>query len=205
MNIPRHKVFISYYHAEDQYYKNVLIKASDLFMDCSVHENDIDANDDMTDEQVRREIRDRYISDATVLLLLCGKRTKERKYIDWEIQAAMTDYDNNPKMGIVVVNLPSIKGLQNIRSVFGEEDKQYFPTMNWVSASSEYSVLKSEHPYLPERIVKNMIRDGVKIPIIDWDQFSQSPIRLKGLIDVAFNHRKEQDYDTSERLRRRNS
>ena len=205
MDIPKHKVFISYYHAEDQNYKNALIGASDLFKDCSVHEDEVDADDNMTDEQIRREIRDKYISDATVLLLLCGRHTKERKYIDWEIQAAMTDYDNNPKMGIVVVNLPSIKGLQKVRSVFGEEDKQYFPSIAWVSASNDYSTLKEEYPYLPERIVKNMTRNDVKISIIDWEQFSQYSMRLKGLIDVAFNHRKEQDYDISEKLRRRNS
>lgn len=159
----------------------------------------------MTDEQVRREIRDNYISDATVLLLLCGERTKERKYIDWEIQAAMTNYDNNPQMGIVVVNLPSIENRQKIRSVFGTEDKQYFPIIEWVSASNDYDIIKNDYPFLPERIVNNIIRTNVKIPIIDWNQFSQNPFRLKGLIDVAFNHRKEQDYDISAKLRRRNS
>jgi hypothetical protein len=81
----------------------------------------------MTDEQIRREIRDDYIAGATVLVLLCGEHTKERKYIDWEIQAAMTDAETNHKMGIVVVNLPSIERFHRIRSAYGADDKKYFP------------------------------------------------------------------------------
>lgn len=50
-NIPLHKVFISYYHADDQYYKNQLINmreygyygnSQSIFEDYSVHENEID-------------------------------------------------------------------------------------------------------------------------------------------------------------------
>lgn len=52
MYIPRHKVFISYYHHDDQYYKNKLISFKEInpntrqqqsiFEDYSVHENEID-------------------------------------------------------------------------------------------------------------------------------------------------------------------
>lgn len=68
-NIPRHKVFISYYHADDQYYKNYLIGMNEyvpymgyqsIFDDYSVHENEVD-DTGLTDEQVRRIIRDDYI------------------------------------------------------------------------------------------------------------------------------------------------
>ncbi len=38
-NVPRHKVFISYYHKDDQEYKNRLIQALDSrFVDKSVRE-----------------------------------------------------------------------------------------------------------------------------------------------------------------------
>ena len=87
MSIAKHKVFISYYHKDDQEFKNALLDANDeygLFEDYSVHEDEID-DTGMTDEQIRCEIRDNYIKNATVLLLLCGENTRKRKYIDWEI------------------------------------------------------------------------------------------------------------------------
>ena len=98
-DIPRHKVFISYYHADDQYYKNYLIGMKEyipnfgyqsIFDDYSVHENEVD-DAGLTDEQVRRIIRNDYIQDATVLVLLCGQNHKRRKHIYWEIHAAMYD------------------------------------------------------------------------------------------------------------------
>ena len=111
--IERHKVFISYYHFDDQYYKNKLIemnhfnfeklKYESIFEDYSVRNGDID-DTFMTSEQIRRKIRDEYIKDATVLILLCGKNTKKRKHVDWEIHAAMYDSEVNPQMGIIVIN-----------------------------------------------------------------------------------------------------
>lgn len=85
-NIPRHKVFISYYHNDDQAYKDYLINMKEynpqtkqyqsIFDDYSVHENEID-DTGLTSEQIRRIIRDEYIKDATVLILLCGQNTKK--------------------------------------------------------------------------------------------------------------------------------
>lgn len=106
MSIDRHRVFISYYHHDDQVYKDILInmkefdrstmRTQSIFEDCSVHQDEID-DTDMTDEQIRREIRDNYIKDATVLILLCGQNTKRRKFIDWEIHAAMYDMKTSGK------------------------------------------------------------------------------------------------------------
>lgn len=45
INIPRHKVFISYYHKDDQWYKDQLLALNEvynLFDDYSVHEDEID-------------------------------------------------------------------------------------------------------------------------------------------------------------------
>ena len=71
--INRHRVFISYYHNDDQYYKDDLINMKEydyekkqyisIFDDYSVHENEID-DTGMTDEQIRCEIRDNYIKNA---------------------------------------------------------------------------------------------------------------------------------------------
>ena len=78
MNIPRHKVFISYYHKDDQQYKNHLINMKEfnsqtwqyqsIFDDYSVHENEID-DTGLTSEQIRCIIRDEYIKDARPIMI----------------------------------------------------------------------------------------------------------------------------------------
>ena len=82
----KRKVFISYHHSNDQIYKDSLIKFNDenkIFIDMSVDTGDID--DQLTDETIRQKIRDEYLKNSTVTILLVGTETKYRKHIDWEI------------------------------------------------------------------------------------------------------------------------
>lgn len=208
MSVDRHKVFISYYHKDDQYYKNYLLQLNswyNIFDDYSVHENEVD-DSGLTDEQVRRIIRDDYIQDATVLVLLCGQNTKHRKHIDWEIHAAMYDSDVNPQMGILVINLPSIKSEQ-VMVACGESEEQVMGNSytTWTPIQKDVTYIKNVCPYLPDRIVTNIARDNVSITVVNWDIIANDTDKLKYLIDNAFNRRKINDYDHSEPLRRRNS
>lgn len=208
MSIPKHKVFISYYHADDQDYKNALLKANewyDLFDDYSVHENEVD-DTGLTDEQVRRIIRDDYIQDATVLVLLCGQNTKRRKHIDWEIHAAMYDSDVNPKMGILVINLPSISGNQGMIACGNDEEQVMGDSYTkWTPLQKDITYIENSYPYLPHRLVTNVARTDVSISIVNWSVIESNFEKLKYLIDKAFDRRKTNEYDHSEPLRRKNS
>lgn len=205
MNIPRHKVFISYYHYDDQYYKNELLRLNNyynFFDDYSVHENEIN-DDNLSSESIRRIIRDDWMQNATVLLLLCGQNTKKRKHIDWEIHTAMYDSRTNPQMGIVVVNLPTISQTQ--RST-GNDDKQYFGYgINWVASSRDRTILEQDYPYMPSRIIDNFEKSDVHIPVVNWSTISNDYNNLAGLIDIAYNKRSLNHYDHSTSLRRNNS
>lgn len=208
--IERHKVFISYYHFDDQYYKNKLIemnhfnfeklKYESIFEDYSVRNGDID-DTFMTSEQIRRKIRDEYIKDATVLILLCGKNTKKRKHVDWEIHAAMYDSEVNPQMGIIVINLPEIN--QGISVSEDSEKNLVGPNTNWrlLSTRDEYESL---YPYMPSRIIDNFVKN-VPITVVDWNRISSDPNILMQLIDNAFKRRKNISYDHSTPLRKNNS
>lgn len=211
-NIPRHKVFISYYHNDDQYYKDKLIEMKEfdilksqnvsIFDDYSVHENEID-DMNMTDEQIRCEIRDNYIKNATVLILLCGKNTKKRKHIDWEIHAAMYDSDTNPQMGILIINLPSVSG--KMLACGKDEENAMGPCASWVPASKEIEKVRHDHPFLPERIITNMSRSEVNISVANWNNIFENTEAIKLLIDNAFKRRETNYYDHSTPLRRKNS
>src|ERR1039458_9830328 len=89
---PKHKVFISYHHENDQTYKEVLTLINDvhkIFIDGSVDVGEID--DDLDDQAIRRIIRDDYLQDSTVTIVLVGTETKKRKHVDWEIYSSMYD------------------------------------------------------------------------------------------------------------------
>lgn len=203
MIISKHKVFISYYHKEDQNYKNELLRLNsiyDIFDDNSVHENDID-DTGLTSERIRQIIRDDYIQDATVLILLCGQNSKKRKHIDWEIHAAMFDTVDNPKMGILVINLPTSN---NVCRAGENEDKILVnPNGNWVSLSDRNEYEKS-YPDMPSRIIDNFVK-GVPISVVDWNRISSNIYILKELINNAFDRRKTNEYDHSAPLRRQNT
>ena len=96
--VPKHKVFISYYHEDDQEYKNRLVQAlSSKIVDKSVSPGDIhDTN--LSLAEIRRRIRDDHIADATVTIVLIGPCTWQRKHVDWEISASIVDRRNNERV-----------------------------------------------------------------------------------------------------------
>lgn len=210
MNIARHRVFISYYHHDDQRYKDYLIKMQEfnietmqmqsIFEDFSVHENEID-DTGLSSEQIRCIIRDEYIKDATVLILLCGENTKKRKHIDWELHAAMYDSLANRQMGIIVINLPTIK--QGIRASSEEEKPLLSDFGQWYSIENR-AEFEVQYPYMPSRIIDNFVK-GVPITVVEWSRIENHPTILKQLIDNAFNRRFDFTYDHSSPLRRQNS
>ena len=82
----RHRVFVSYHHANDQGYKESLVTwgvAHNIFVDMSVDTGDI--SDDLSDEVIRERIRDDYLRDSSITVVLVGTETKRRKHVDWEI------------------------------------------------------------------------------------------------------------------------
>ena len=216
--IPRHKVFISF-HNVDKQYKDYLINLSEfnfdtlqfqsIFDDYSVGEGDID-DTYMSDEGVRIKIRDEFIKGASVLILLCGVHTKERKFIDWELHAAMFDTEKNPKLGIVVINLPTIGGKNCIHA--GQEDEKNLISndTNWFRIETRAD-FESKYPYLPSRLIDNLIsetKDGdtVHITITEWETIVKDASILKTLIDNAFNRSRDKNkhYNHSAPLMSRN-
>ena len=201
----KHKVFISYYHEEDQEYKDALLEMNDkhdVFVDESVHQGEID-DDGLSAEDIRCIIRDDYIKDATVLILLCGGNSRKRKHIDWELHAAMFNTDKNPKLGILVINLPKIG--QGLRAGSGtDEEKDIIsPDSSWnnISSRKEY---EDRYPYMPARIIDNFVKN-VPISVVNWNVAYNEPESLKLLIDIAFKNRKTNEYDHSTPLRKNNT
>lgn len=202
-----HKVFISYHHANDQWYKEELIRWGEqhgVFIDDSVHSGDIP--DEWDDEKIRVEIRDNYLRTTTVTILLVGTQTWARKHVDWELYSSMRDSEKNPKSGIVVVMLPST-GCTHVYAGHAGEKTEVFthiPANGWGPVSTKEQCDK-DYPYLPERIIDQILSPDAKVSIINWSDFyPYNPEKLETLIDNAYNHRAFCKYDLSRPMRRRN-
>ncbi len=103
---PRHKVFVSYHH-EDQRYKDRFIElmGSDM-VDESVGFGDID-DTNLSTETIRQYVRDGFIRDATVTIVLIGRCTWQRKHVDWEISSSIRKTPFNTRCGLMGIFLPS--------------------------------------------------------------------------------------------------
>ena len=197
-----HRVFISFYHRDDQHYKDCLVewaKENDIFIDGSVDTGDIP--DDWDDQRIRETIRDEYLRDTSVTILLVGPNTRHRKHVDWEIYSSMYDGKINKRSGIVVVMLPETH-CDDCHIPYANEKAQIYPEISsWVHVDSR-SEYESRYPDMPERIIDNLLKDGVKISVTTWKKLT--PENLRMMLDNAYNNRQTQPYDLSRKMRRKN-
>ena len=198
-----HKVFISYYHDEDQYYKDKLIEfaeENDVFIDASVDTGDI--SNKLSDKAIRKKIRDEYLKDSTVTIVLIGSETKSRKHVDWEIYSSMYDGTANKKSGIIAIVLPEIKDSLDICAPHGQKEQDLYSDKEWTSVNSrdEY---ERRYPHLPDRLIDNLNCTKAKISVVPWNDHTLNI--LNSLIEMAFNDRAQCEYDLSRSMRRRNS
>lgn len=195
-----HKVFISFHHKNDQEYKDYLSSIAEpfeLFIDKSVEIGDIDEDD--SDETIRQLIRDEYLKDSTVTIVLVGTETRNRKHVDWEIFSSMYDGQKNKKSGILVIQLPSVASTY-YHAGHGADEKTLYPTQKWVSISDdEYD---RRYPFVPPRIMDS-VKKNVPISIIRWDdvinnnEYHLGFPKLKSFIDLANRDKENCDYDFS--------
>lgn len=165
----RHKVFISYYHEEDQGCKRRFAQLLEhSIVDRSLQHGGIDSHG-LSTEALFQSIREDYIADATVTVVLIGHCTWQRKYVDWEIGASLRDTQTNPRCGLLGILLPP-------HPDFGKDDYR--------------SCL------IPPRLADNCGDDDSFASIYDW---SDNPAEIRNWIHTAFLRRKKTPYPNNGR------
>ena len=178
----RHKVFVSYHHWKDQEYKNEFIRTmGDDIVDKSVEDGDIN-DDNLATETVRQKIRDDFIADATVTVVLIGPCTWQRKHVDWEIGSSLRDTKKNSRCGLLGILLPNHPDF---------EKETYTPRL------------------IPPRLADNCRGDGRYACIYDWPSQNywlsqQATDRVRQWIHKAFERRTGTPPDNSRGQFRRN-
>ena len=107
----RRKAFISYHH-DDQKEVDAFIKTFDEARDVFIARalgTEMDPqiiNSDDT-EYVMQRVRELYLKDSSITIVLIGRCTWARRYIDWEIQASLRQGENTTPNGLLGIVLTS--------------------------------------------------------------------------------------------------
>jgi len=98
-----HKTFISYHHKNEQELKNNIIEkyGGEFFIDSSVSDGEIDVN--LDEDKIMKIIRENYLHDSTVTVVLIGFETSDRPFVNSEIQASLRDTRLNKHNGLLAV------------------------------------------------------------------------------------------------------
>jgi len=118
---PKRKVFVSSFHADRREVDDFIFrwgKLGGLFTANALATFD---NDDLINSEnpdyVMAQIRRRYLLDSSVTILLIGKCTHSRRYVDWELKSSLRRGMNVPN-GLLAYVLPS--AMPPAVNVFGE-------------------------------------------------------------------------------------
>ena len=140
-------------------------------VDNSIHVGEIVETNSPT-AYTLRHIREEYMSEATVAVILAGPRTWQRKFVDWEIGAALSDTAINPRCGLLGILLPT----------------------------HPYFGLSTYDPCLiPPRLADNCIGDSPFAKIVSW-RGRRSVAELQAHIHSAFLRRRKQPNLDNSRL-----
>ena len=198
-----HKVFVSYHHDNDQDYKDDLINLATkqyVFIDASVDTGDI--SDKLNDDQIRKTIRDNYLRDSTVTMVLVGTETMNRKHVDWEIYSSMHAGTVNKKSGIIVVMLPSI-GASYIHAPH-EGEKDLYSDVKLRAPPNSRAEWTRRYPCMPTRLIENLSNSNAIISVVTWEKVIKPNI-LSKLVEMAYRDRDKCEYNLSSPMKRTNS
>lgn len=105
----KHRCFVAYHDANSRAVEAFIEEFSDVFTAKTVGVTDADdfiRSDDR--DYVMRRIREDYLTDTTVTIVLIGGCTKARKYVDWEIASSLRNDPVNKRSGLLGINMRSV-------------------------------------------------------------------------------------------------
>jgi hypothetical protein len=144
----RHIVFISYHRTdvdEAREFVGTFAEERNVFIARALGEDmpqDIIDSDDP--EYVMGRIRDLYLKNSTVTIVLVGKCTWSRKYVDWEIQSSLRHGETVTPNGLIGIALQSAgnKPIPHERLKFqsqGREQRRRLRPLALVSPAQGYA------------------------------------------------------------------
>lgn len=136
----RRKVFVSHYGVDRTAVKNFIDKWSNVFIakEIGVYDDEdfINSNDG---DYVMSQIRQKYLGDSTVTMVLLGTCTHSRRYIDWEIKSSLKQGSQTPN-GLLGIVLPSLSEAPHIPERFAanwSKTEECYAAYHWAPENEE--------------------------------------------------------------------
>jgi len=107
----RRKCFISYHHDDEDEVRQ--------FIQDFDHDQDVliargigasmagDIINSSNEDYIKAKIREKYLRDTTVTIVLVGTCTWARKFVDWEVAASLRNTLTTSRSGLLAITLPS--------------------------------------------------------------------------------------------------
>ena len=111
----------------------------------------------------------------------------------------------NKQSGVLVINLPSTGSTLGTAAHGDLEKKVVYPEIDGWSSIDERTNYEERYPYMPARIVDNLMKSDAKISVVSWDRATADIERLRTLIDLTFDDRQACEYDLLRPMRQANS
>jgi hypothetical protein len=183
MIMQRHKVFLSFHHGDplrDPYcgqkykerFEQLFSAQYNTMITKSVQDGDI--KDGITTETTRQKIRDEYIADATVTIVLIGPETWKRKHVDWEISSSIRDTQKNPRCGLLGILLPNYPDYNRNTNNYNQYT---IPPRLWDNIKCGFASIHlwNENPVVVQRwIHEAYLRRNQKLPDNSYPMFSNN-------------------------------
>ncbi len=101
----RHKCFLSYHRTDKSAVDTFIGKFEGAFIRRGIQMEEDIIDSDNTDYVMQR-IRTLYLQDSTVTIVLIGKCTWARRFVDWEVQASLRKPpEGPPPNGLLAIQL----------------------------------------------------------------------------------------------------
>ncbi len=164
LNVKR-KVFISYHHERDQIWANTFKRLFSSYYKI-FYDNSLDDEIESSDpEYVNRAIREDYIKGSSITIVLCGKETWKRRYVDWEIRSTL-----HYKHALLGIALPTARRTADNKVIVPTRlhlnvKSGYAHFINWttnpksVKNAIDIAILKSKNTHLIDNSLPKMIRN----------------------------------------------
>src|SRR3712207_4570651 len=105
----RHKCFLSYHSVDADAVADFVTSFGNAFIPKVIGLSESDQGIGSKDTDYTREgIREKYLTDSTVTIVLLGKCPWARRFVDWEVSSSLRRGKVNRLNGLMAVNLPSI-------------------------------------------------------------------------------------------------
>lgn len=160
----RRKVFISHYKGDRNEVDAFIKDFSTVFIPKVLGAND---NDDFINstntDYVMQRIREKYLGDSTVTIILIGSCTHSRRYIDWEIKSSLRQgqYIQNGLIGILLPSQGNSAHLPpRLKSNWAKEESDCYARYRAYPSSKEELSLWIEDAYQARTSRSYLIRNS---------------------------------------------